>query len=244
MTGFVNACEAVIVVLEDKPDNNDVMQKISLLFITLFFTGNLFAQTEKGSCFSGPAVNAGYAKSSYSYNNPDNSAFKNQSVSINTTASIGYFVANNLAIGPGIVLDYRWGKTTRDYLYNKDNRVTLGIDPFVRYYIGRGKKLKFFAEATAGVRFSKDFYEYNSPDVYSGITVSKEQSNSTSINAGISAGITWFVNQVIGIEGSLSYNYDHSFGRAQFEGVDFKQTDLSLNFGVGFKYYFAKKKKE
>jgi hypothetical protein len=186
-----------------------------------------FAQTEKGSMYSGAGLSFSYSKSSLKVPGNSISAYSFQDGSLGTFVNLGYFVANNLAIGPGLNVGYSWHKTTGSYS-TKYQDLYLGFQPFLRYYFGE-QKTKLFIEPSLNIQYS---------------TIVDDQTT-FSFGGGAAIGFVYFINQVIGIESSISYKYTHGNQNNTFQNSnDYKQNDHDIVLGIGFKYYFAKKKKE
>ena len=226
------------------------MKKLFVFFfVVLAGVVQVFAQTEKGSMFSGPGMSIYYNHENSTYTSSITGITNKQitqNAGIGLSAGIGYFVANNLAIGPGISLGYSWYKSEYSYYYSKEQSVYFGFNPFVRYYIGNTGKLKFFTGVQLNVNPGVSYQEYNEVDVY-GSSVRKFTNLSLSLGGGAEAGIVYFINPVIGLEGSLSYNYKHTIyyndnsGTTEQSGLD---NSHNFNLGFGFAYYFARKQKE
>lgn len=223
------------------------MKKLSFLCVVLVISASLsYGQTEKGSVYSGPGFTTYYSKTSYkSGNSSANYKEWSQNAGVAAYFDIGYFVANNLAIGPGFDVGYSWNKNTAGDYYFKSQNLYFGFDPFARYYFGGSNKLKPFAQANAGVRFELGYIEYSSGT--NNETIAKYQTQYLTLDAGAAVGVAYFINQVIGLECSVSYNYAHNVQSSNMSGssdVDYKTNNHRLNLGIGLQYYFAKTKKE
>ncbi len=98
---------------------------------------------------------------------------------------VGVFVADNLAIGPGLTLAY---SNTSD---TDTKQTKFGISPLIRYYIGEGN-IKYFGAGTLG---------YNWVDQQ----VGDVSTNSDFFNAGIGMGMAMFPAPPIGLDVQLLY---------------------------------------
>jgi len=218
------------------------MKKISLSALVLVIMTSYnqsFAQTEKGSSFSGPGLDMGY-----SYSSSKGSLYNtiSQNVFIYTGFWTGHFVADNLAIGPGFGVWYQLNKNTSGDYYRKSISLSIGLSPFIRYYFGNNQKTKLFIQVDGGISYGVSFDEYT---LWDGIqyVIKQDQSNNLSGHAGIAMGVAYFINQVIGIESSLSYLYTYN-QYSQNSDFDTKTNTHALGIGIGLNYYFAKSKKE
>ena len=218
------------------------MKKMSLSMLVLVIMTSYnqsFAQTEKGSSYSGPGFGM-----SYSYSSSKGSHYNtiSQNAYISTGFWTGHFVADNLAIGPGFGVGYQWYKYTSGDYYRKSIGLSIGLSPFIRYYFGNNQKTKLFIQADGGIFYGVSFDEYTSWD---GIqySIKQDQSNNLSAHAGIALGIAYFINKVIGIESSLSYSYSYN-QYSQNSDLDSKTNNHALGIRIGIAYYFAKSKKE
>ena len=218
------------------------MKRFLFLLMT-FFTCfvHSFAQTEKGSLYSGPGLNVSYLKT---VSDLSGGTFTTQSAGVNAYYDLGFFVIDNLAFGPGFDVGYSWSKSSSDnYKYQTDD-LTFGINPFVRYYFGKTGKLKPFLQADIGVSYGLNYVEYTTND-YEGPGTVKYKAQNLSLNAGVSAGITYFLNRVIGLECYVSYDFSHNTQSSDQSGsTEIKSNNQHANLGIGFQYYFAKSNKE
>lgn len=167
-----------------------------LLITSIFFFIHLpgHAQTEKGSRLLG---GGGFFRSSdgsfSTYINPD----------------LGLFLVDNMAVGASLPLFYR--------NYDTGSSISLGLTPFVRYYVGEGRT-RFFALASMG--YNRSWYRYKE-DVL-GENHSEGYGMGT---AGI--GLAYFLSSQVGLEAMLSYN-----GRNYQEGDYDGYFDLAFGFQI------------
>lgn len=166
--------------------------KLFLLTIaTLFCATFTFAQTAKGGMLLG-----GTAGFDVQFEDPDNY------VSIDLQPTLGFFVADNLAVGGTLALGY--GKVG-DF-----SSTTFGLIPFGRYYLGTGNT-RLFLQAQVGFQSTKT--DFGGGD---------DATSSGSI-FGAGPGVAIFLNEHVAIEGLLAYNK---------YGGDYDSSDLGLRFGV------------
>jgi hypothetical protein len=182
----------------------------SYLFCSLFFLPAAFAQTEKGSLLLGG--NAGMNFSSQ----PNNKHF-----SASVSPRVGVFVANRLALGATVPVNYSSSEINSFRYFN------IGIGPFVRYYMGAGKAVPFL-EARGGLNFSR--YRYEEP----GGIERKETQNYR--YGGLGLGLAYFITPSIGLESILSYDANRSSSSNSMGS----NTSGQLNLNIGFQIYFSR----
>lgn len=178
----------------------------SCLFCSLFFLTPSYAQTGKGSMLLGG--NGGIR-----FDSENNQKIFNAYLS----PRIGLFVIDKLAIGIGLPLSIN---TSEDF-----ENSSIGISPFIRYYIG-GSKLIPFLEARGG--FSRVHSRYKG-------TWGTIVTNNTNVsNMGLGLGAAYFITPAIGLEAIFAYDTTR-FG---YENGSSNRGSLSLNFG--FQVYFSR----
>jgi hypothetical protein len=109
---------------------------------------------------------------------------------------VGLFVADNLAVGPGLNLAYANTSDTDTEAFK------FGISPLVRYYIGEGN-MKVFGQGTLG---------YNWVNTNTG----EVSDNDDFYNAGLGMGVAMFPVRAVGVEMSVNYLRNPRFNN----GVD------------------------
>lgn len=170
------------------------MKKSVVFSVSLFFSAfwsSAFAQTEAGSMLVGG--NASVGVQAYDGENQLN---------ISLNPNLGYFIANNAAIGSSFELNFS---------KIDDNRfTTLGLVPFGRLYFGSDDKMRFLVQARAGfftTQSKSDFFE----------------SDSSGLIFGAAPGVAIFFNDHVALEVLAGFTR---------YGGDFDFTDLGLNLGV------------
>lgn len=181
---------------------------INCLFCSLFFLPSAFAQTGKGTLLLGG--NAGM-----SFYSEQNENVFNASLS----TRIGFFVVNRFAVGASLPLSLN---TSRDY-----ESWNIGIGPFARYYIGKGKVNPFMEVDLSWSRFR---YRYREP----GGSIITNTNQTRSLGLGI--GLAYFITPNIGLETILSYDLT---GTKMTPGRSYSSRGR-LNLNVGFQVYFSR----
>lgn len=153
------------------------------------------AQTEKGRWTMGAQIgNLSYANQN-----------EGHSLSISATPSAGYFVTDGLALGMGIPVDINTQNSVVSIANysSKSNSLSIGLSPFVRYFIGQSKLKPYL-----GISYSYSRSNSNSrrTDI-SGIYSSESKGKSTVLIPTL--GLIYFINQHLGLSAGLNYNINH-----------------------------------
>ncbi|UKJ07591.1 outer membrane beta-barrel protein [Solitalea lacus] len=181
------------------------MKKLSTLFILLLaVTVTVKAQTQKGNFLIGAQLaNIGGIFQS------DNDVFN-----FGITPMVGFFIQDNLAVGPNVNFSYTHS--------SGDNYFRYGVGAFGRKYfedpsIEFSKRSTWFLEANAG---------------FQGENLAG--SNTNGLGLGFGPGLAYFLTPNIGLEGLLKYNLTIGFGSST--------TTNAVNLNVGFQIYLHKEK--
>ncbi len=190
------------------------MKKYYLFLIPFLFALALTAsaQTQKGALLLGGAGSFNFEKN----------FLKQYQASL--SPRVGYFVANNLAVGLGLEMTYSKIKSDQYNRYGYPpyhiRSLSAGISPFVRYYIGNSST-RFFAQAAPS--FSRS---------WSNRTVTSEQTISDATNfisASGGVGVVHFITEQVGLEAFLDYTH------TLLPAVE--PSTKRLGFNVGLQFY-------
>lgn len=204
---------------------------INFLFFFFISSGLLLAQFNKqGNFMAGTTLGLSTAGSTVIQNEGDsqNEGDGPSSTQLSISPKIGYFVADNFALGLG--MDY----TLNEVDQPNNDRITdtdLLFGPFARYFFLVTDDIALVGEATFGFGRSTDNQEIGG----------QVQNIGTNIFAvGIGPGITIISDNGFGITAVCKYNYarsqfDTNIGNIQRETIT--KTN-ALDFSVGFQYYF------
>lgn len=141
--------------------------KSFLLFIAACHLMNhLHAQTGKGGVLLG-----GTASFQVQFTDPE-------STNVDLSPQLGFFIANNLAIGGALNLNF------------SNSYSSFGIAPFGRYYFEGEKSSRLFVQAQVGYFSTK----FGDDETISGTQI------------GFGPGVAFFLNDHVAIEGMLAYN--------------------------------------
>ncbi|MBD0259194.1 MAG: outer membrane beta-barrel protein [Cytophagales bacterium] len=184
------------------------MTKNILLVFALLLTGafSATAQTDRGRVMAGGSV---------SFNLPTGDGDNVRQSTLSATPSIGFFVADNVALGFGlpITLNRYEDSGARTTIRNS----SLAFAPFGRYYFGAAN-IKPFLEARFGIQRFKNYQSRPA-----GVT----ESTDNALFVGMGGGIAFFLNEHVALEPKLTYD---AYSR--------NNTSSAFNFNLGFQVYF------
>ena len=204
------------------------MKRLLTILLALF-TLSIHAQTSKGSFMVG-----GDASLNFNNGDSDNStSSKSTSLILNPTA--GYFFVNNFSAGLSIPFDVSWSTTKISSLPSEydGNGHSLGIAPFVRYYIPV-KSFFIITHAGYGWYSSKTSYEYI--DVMTGAVIGTNEYKNKYRTLTLAAGPTFILSPHTAIE--ILANYQRSTFSADYSAFDQSKFYIS----VGFQIYLPSNK--
>lgn len=194
-----------------------------------------FSQTEKGTLFVGGS--AGFSSQSGSNESGGTTVDDPKVVSGNFMPRVGYFVADDLAVG--VRVGYSSTKTDDKANDTKNSSSSFGAGVFAKKYVSLGDRFFIFGMADIGFGSSKSKIE-------SGNTTTESDPTKT-FGINISPGVEFFPCSQIGISasfGQLGFNSESTSG--DFGGTDYKDKsssfDLNLNsntLNFGFHWYFG-----
>lgn len=210
--------------------------KTLFIALTLILTLHLVskAQTEKGRWTIGTQVG------DLTYVDQNGG----RSLSINITPSAGYFIANGLALGTGIPIGIGSQKTTNDNadFRSKSTSFSIGLSPFVRYFIGPNKLKPYI-----GVSYSYSRLNFTSMNTNpSGSYSSEGKGKITTLVPTL--GLAYFINQHLGLTAGLNYNIIHnnqtstntdSFTPSSSTTSEYTSDYKSLSLTVGFQLFIG-----
>jgi hypothetical protein len=164
------------------------------------------AQTDRGRVMAGGSVN---------FNLPTGDGDNIRQSRLEATPSIGFFVADNVALGFGFPISVSRYEDTGTRFIRRNS--SFAFAPFGRYYFGAAN-IKPFLEARFGIQRFKD---YESRPGFTG------ENTDTALFVGMGGGIAFFLNEHVALEPKLTYD---AYSR--------NNTSSSLTFNLGFQVYF------
>ncbi len=190
------------------------------LLLCLSFSG--FAQTEKGNFLLGGSSSFEYTALKLKLENNGSSDDLGKTTSLDFTPGVGYFLADNFAVGVETALSFAVDKDEDD---NKDKYSSAVVIPFMRIYMGKGK-VKPFIHGGLGPGWAKSKTAgYFSDYEFSYKLFAYE----------VSGGLSFFLNDKVSLEVGLGYaslatKYDDDYS-------DSKNITAGFGTSVGFNIF-------
>jgi opacity protein-like surface antigen len=129
------------------------MKKLtSTLIVLIALAASAMAQTQQGSKFLGGSFNFSTQTTSSTNNGATTLGPRTNSIQLNP--SVGYFIADNLAIGAGFSLGMDRTNSRANDSWSGNN--SIGFLPFVRYYYSLDEKVYLFSQASLGFFTGRD----------------------------------------------------------------------------------------
>lgn len=143
----------------------------------------------------------------------------NSGTSIGINPNAGLFVADAIAVGASLPIGFSAsGNSNSSY-----SSMNFGLGAFGRYYFVVSDPISFFGGL--GIGFTST--SWNSKTTFLGEEF-KDSGSSTNENLSLSAGAVYFLNESIGVEGTLNLNN--------------LTNNANLNLNLGFQIYFNRSK--
>lgn len=148
---------------------------------------------------------------------------------INVAPSLGYFFADNFALGFG--MDYTLNTVRQPDGRSIDSDLLFG--PFGRYYFPAGTDKAFFIETNFGFGSSIDEAELNG---------TSQAVNTNVFAVGVGPGFTIYSSDAIGIEALVKYNHARSNSSTTVENASVNTITLTnqVDFSVGLQVYLSR----
>lgn len=221
------------------------MKKLIVFFIFLLITVTVTAQitiahpAQRGNFMIGSRIAFSTAKSSVDVQSATGSIKGDggSSYQFNLAPGIGYFFADNLALGIGMDWIRTNSKTGVDLTggttvpqESNNNNVLFG--PFIRYFIPFGDDKAVFLGTSVGFGNSKNQFAANN------VTQSV---NTSLLTIGVGPGFTIYSKNGLALEALVKYNFAKSSTQIDVQGIkrDSKTWTNALEFSVGAQYYFG-----
>lgn len=197
------------------------MHRFTLLFFAFtLVTGTAAnAQFKKGQLMPGITVGSIFfnsGKTTYSAPPPTNGYTSNtNSVGINLTPSLGWFITDRTVVGGRLSANYRYDKyvdaSNNVTFRKKEDRITQwGLGAFVRNYFSQaGRFIPFGQLAADGGLGSARTEGFNYTSSYRESYKGKSGSSSF-FNAGVSVGVTRLLSDQVGLDLAVGYTFSHT----------------------------------
>lgn len=146
------------------------MKKVYVFALVMCCSIVAVAQTERGNWLIGGNFNL-------------NTVSNSTTIGLNPTA--GYFVANNVAVGATVMLEYD--------KFGENKSTTFGAGPLARYYFGKANVKPFL---NGELNFISQKFKFPTGT-----------NTENGVNYFLGAGLALFLNQSVALEGMAGYNH-------------------------------------
>ncbi|WP_022825798.1 hypothetical protein [Hymenobacter norwichensis] len=228
-----------------------IKKSVSSILLLGTAIGTAQAQTEAGKLLVSGQVNYYQSKGESTSTTPSGSVANVQQdskqSSFNFAPQIGFFVADNLAlgirgsVGSGKNIETRNDNGSPNTYHRNDRTKGATIGPFVRYYKMLGERVAFYGQLAGGYQRQIQ----NNSSYYSGINNEEyysSEAKSTGGFATLSPGFVFFPTPKLGLEltvGGLSYTASKSestFQSNQSYQTNYEGTSSSFGANFGLQY--------
>jgi len=194
------------------------MRRYLTVIILIFSVLSSFGQTEKGRFLvgAGSDLNFNFLSTQSETDEYESDKIKDSSFEIST--DVGYFIANNFAVGIGMI----YSNSTKKEDEDKFKSSTFAAGPFVRYYFGQQKIKPFLHSALA---FGKSIEEYDT-------SYMDDKNDYSLISYEFGGGISLAIAKNIACELGLAYGVANaSFTDYYNQDVETTAKGIAGNFG-------------
>lgn len=243
------------------------------LLIMTCVTTNSNAQFRKGMRMSGVTLGTAFfnsGKTDYSVPVPTTGyTINTNSLGITLAPSYGWFISDKVVVGAQLAGGYKYDKTLKSdendvtYYKNVVNSFSFSAGAFARNYFPGSGSFYPFAQVGFTVGFGSSNHEgfsYSSAPVYKDVFDGKSSGDFLA-TAGLSIGATRMLNEHVGLDFALGYNYsinnykyktdtqrdinvDGTIDERPSSDLTTKSKNNGLTVGVGFQLFFGKSREK
>ncbi|WP_461149174.1 outer membrane beta-barrel protein [Spirosoma pulveris] len=183
------------------------------------------AQTEKGRWTVGATVG------NFTYSKKD----VYSSFSASLTPSVGYFAVNNLEVGTGVPFSLSTSKYVNQNGNIRNSGTSIGLSPYVRYYVGSAK-LKPFVGLAYGYSWTRIRNRDSGQDT---------KGNGFTSTLTPTIGVAYFINRSVALNASLNYisqRYKSAYINYNSGGTQIEipvSTTNYMSLGIGFQIFLG-----
>ncbi|MEP7163582.1 MAG: outer membrane beta-barrel protein [Ferruginibacter sp.] len=146
---------------------------------------------------------------------------KSNGFSIGIMPRVGFFVADNLAVGTTLGINFYSNKykyldplTSFKDAESKSSSVILDFMPFARYYFGKSNSTRFYGQIGGGISTDlsrkSEYKEFNSSGVVDYTSKTNYPKKYFAFSGEALVGLNHFVSQNVAINAALGYRYNSS----------------------------------
>lgn len=216
-----------------------MIKKVSVIAVCTLFFISVYAQTQKGNVLLGSnfqlvtanSISVGATSSSgFSFGTINGTATVDgvsvtsgiKTRAFNLEPTLGYFVANGLALGAGVrYSSYNASDKDND---SKIGYTSVGVAPFARYYIKGNAKMQPYAELRGGIMRNKTTFSDNGE---------KDEDTEKPAFWGGRAGISFFFNQNVALDLFGAFEQLRQTDKDIVLGLNVTNKTVANSFGLG-----------
>jgi opacity protein-like surface antigen len=212
------------------------IKKFLVIFIMVISTGllaqdNSINTVRKGRLFLDASTNGGlrFSKTTVEFNGVAVNESDASQFSLN--GSIGYTFLDNFVAGLNVGIASGISESTTDFNDVENRGRSLGAGPFIAYYFKLGnEKVRPYVRANAQFGVTRSKSEILSFTMDSGApSIQNSEDKRNRSQWGIGAGIAYFINDHISVNGELAY--DAITSNDSDDDIKSKFSNIGLNFG-------------
>jgi hypothetical protein len=209
---------------------------IALILLVFLLPVETYCQLNKGSWFGSFSANLGFNHNKYEEEYGWNTI--TNTINFSIIDNLGFFVANHLAIGPGISFNMQYDQMKDEYTSSSSATVkstiySVAFSPFIRYYFAKAGKVAYFVQANPSIGYGQDIYKTSND---------KSTRSTISYGGGVGIGLVYFILDNIGLETLLSYNYTGN--SIKLDDEKDKSANSAIGIGLGLSFYFGESEKQ
>jgi hypothetical protein len=212
------------------------MKRIYLMAMVLLAGFSSFSQVSTGNVFIGGGIE--FSSVTNKQHTANSTMTMREYNSVFLTPSLGYFIADNIAIGVG----FGFGRITETYpFFGNDQDITTvyGISPFLRKYWNLSDSFYLFGEGSIGVASGTE------KEKIDGNTETVGKFNFFSV--GIAPGLAFFPSEKFAFEFKFSLLSWEKYSDINPDNTDNRRNSTGINFGldtfapsIGVYYFLGK----
>jgi hypothetical protein len=191
--------------------------KILLTVLIALCSLSNYAQTTKGSFMIGGSGSMSFDKSDA------NGSSESKSTSVSVSPEAGYFFARNFAVGLSLPVSLSGSKFASSSIEYKGKGHTIGVAPFVRFYIPV-RSFFIITEGSYGWQYSKKTYD--NWDAVTGAFINSNEYSNTDKGYSLGAGPAFFLSPYTSIEILANYR------NANLSSSDHSMFYISIGFQI------------
>lgn len=205
------------------------MKKI-IAFGTIVLFGLTNAQMTKGDWVVSGNTSVGF-NSTNAYTKVNGSKYGETKISaFSVTPSVGYFVADGLAVG----IDLGFNNVTTKENSNKTIISSFSVMPTAHYYFKTGTKFIPFLGAVIGYATHKIKYDFDGSSI-DPLLLLETETVTDGLAWKVNGGVTYMATKSLGL--NLGLGFDQFYTKETYSGIDYKTSRNTFGVNLGFSYF-------